>query len=105
VFARQFLGKVAPSAIKEKADAESGFFIGPEQKCWRKYLETFTEISGVSIEKEIAEILATNAEELILGKGRQGGREREVWSLSVFSDRRSLYALRFMFQAQPTPNR
>jgi hypothetical protein len=72
-FARQFLSRVAPSAIKEKADAESGFFIGPEQKCWRKYLETFNEISGVSIEKEIAGILATNTEELILGKGRQGG--------------------------------
>ncbi len=72
-FARQFLSRVAPSAIKEKADAESGFFIGPEQKCWRKYLETFNDISGVSIEKEIAEILAKNTEELILGKGRQGG--------------------------------
>lgn len=74
-FARQFLSRVAPSAIKEKADAESGFFIGPEQKCWRKYLETFNDISGVSIEKEIAEILARNTEELILGKGRQGGDE------------------------------
>lgn len=72
-FARQFLSRVAPAAIKEKADAESGFFIGPEQKCWRKYLETFNEISGVSIEKEISAILATNTEELILGKGRQGG--------------------------------
>lgn len=72
-FARQFLGRVAPSAIKEKADAESGFFIGPEQKCWRKYLETFNDINGVSIEKEIAGILAQNTEELILGKGRQGG--------------------------------
>jgi len=71
-FARQFLGRVAPTAIKEKADAESGFFVGPEQKCWRKYLEVFNEINGVSIEKEIAEVLAKNTEELILGKGRQG---------------------------------
>ncbi|HSH93605.1 MAG TPA: hypothetical protein VK968_05635, partial [Roseimicrobium sp.] len=29
-FARQFLGRIAPQAIKEKADAESGFFVGPE---------------------------------------------------------------------------
>jgi hypothetical protein len=71
-FARQFLGRVSPSAIKEKADAESGFFIGPEQKCWRKYLETFNDINGVSIEKEIAEILARDTEQLILGKGRGG---------------------------------
>jgi len=71
-FARQFLSRVSPTAIKEKADAESGFFIGPEQKCWRKYVETFNEINGVSIEKEIAEVLASNTEELILGKGRGG---------------------------------
>jgi hypothetical protein len=72
-FARQFLGRIAPAAIKEKADAESGFFVGPEQKCWRKYLEVFNEINGVSVEKEIAEVLASRTEELILGKGRQGG--------------------------------
>jgi hypothetical protein len=72
-FARQFLSRVAPAAIKEQADAESGFFIGPEQKCWRKYTAIFNEISGISIEKEIAEILARNTEELILGKGRQSG--------------------------------
>lgn len=72
-FARQFLGRISPGAIKEKADAESGFFVGPEQKCWRKYLEVFNEINGPMVEKEIAEVLATQAEELILGKGRQGG--------------------------------
>ncbi|HEY3899533.1 MAG TPA: hypothetical protein VGM54_13010 [Chthoniobacter sp.] len=72
-FARQFLGRIAPAAIKEKADAESGFFVGPEQRCWRKYLEIFNDISGISVEKEIAEVLASRTEELILGKGRQGG--------------------------------
>lgn len=72
-FARQFLSRITPSTIKEKADAESGFFVGPEQKCWRKYMEIFNDISGLSVEKEIAEVLATQAEELILGKGRQGG--------------------------------
>ncbi|EDY19676.1 hypothetical protein CfE428DRAFT_2852 [Chthoniobacter flavus Ellin428] len=72
-FARQFLTRISPGAIKEKADAESGFFVGPEQKCWRKYLEVFNDINGPMIEKEIAEVLATQAEELILGKGRQGG--------------------------------
>jgi hypothetical protein len=73
IFARQFLGRIAPGAIKEKADAESGFFVGPEQKCWRKYLEVFNEINDVSVEKEIGEVLASRTEELILGKGRQGG--------------------------------
>jgi hypothetical protein len=72
-FARQFLGRIAPAAIKEKADAESGFFVGPEQRCWRKYLEIFNEINGISVEQEIAEVLASRTEELILGKGRQGG--------------------------------
>lgn len=74
-FARQFLGRVAPNAIKEKADAESGFFVGPEQKCWRKYVEVFNEINGVSIENEINGVLAKNTEELILGKGRQGAAD------------------------------
>ena len=72
-FARQFLGRIGPQAIKEKADAESGFFVGPEQKCWRKYVETFNEISGLSVEQEIAGVLVSQSEELILGKGRQAG--------------------------------
>ena len=74
-FARHLLARVSPSAIKEKADAESGFFVGPEQKCWRKYVEIFNEINGVSIESEINGILAQNTEELILGKGRAGAAE------------------------------
>jgi hypothetical protein len=72
-FAREFLPKVLPITIQEKADAESGFFMSPTQKYWRAYLEAFKDISGVSIEKEINDILAKNTEELILGKGRGGG--------------------------------
>lgn len=68
-FARQFLSRFAPEAIKASADAESGFFLGPEQKCWRQYVTLFNEISGVAIEQEISKIIAQNAEGLIRGPG------------------------------------
>ena len=41
-FARNFLAQFSPASIKARADAESGFFIGPEQKCWRKYIDLLT---------------------------------------------------------------
>jgi protein-tyrosine-phosphatase len=69
-FARQFLSRYSPQAIKELAEAEPGFFIGAEQKCWRKYIEAFNELSGVAIENEIAATIAKYTENLILGSGR-----------------------------------
>lgn len=69
-FARQFLGRYSPQAIKELAEAEPGFFIGAEQKCWRKYIEVFNELSGVAIENEITGTIAKYTENLILGSGR-----------------------------------
>jgi hypothetical protein len=69
-FARQFLGRYSPQAIKELAEAEPGFFIGGEQKCWRKYIEVFNELSGVAIENEITGTIAKYTENLILGSGR-----------------------------------
>lgn len=70
-FARQFLTRFSPSEIKSAAEAESGFFLGPEQKCWRRYVALFSETSGVAIEKEIAQIVANYTENLITGAGRQ----------------------------------
>jgi hypothetical protein len=69
-FARQFLSRYSPQAIKELAEAEPGFFIGSEQKCWRKYIQVFNELSGVAIENEITGGIAKYTENLILGSGR-----------------------------------
>ena len=69
-FARQFLARYSPQAIKELAEAEPGFFIGSEQKCWRKYIQVFNELSGVAIENEITATIAKYTENLILGSGR-----------------------------------
>jgi hypothetical protein len=69
-FARQFLARYSPQAIKELAEAEPGFFIGAEQKCWRKYIQVFNELSGVAIENEITGTIAKYTENLILGSGR-----------------------------------
>jgi len=70
-FARQFLARYSPQAIKELAEAEPGFFIGAEQKCWRKYIEVFNELSGVAIENEITGTIAKYTENVILGAGRK----------------------------------
>lgn len=69
-FARQFLGRYSPQAIQELAEADPGFFIGAEQKCWRKYIQVFNELSGVAIEKEITGTIAKYTENLILGASR-----------------------------------
>jgi hypothetical protein len=73
VFARQYLTRFSPQNIKEAADAEPGFFVGPEQKCWRKYTQLFNELSGTVIESEIANAIAKRAEDLILGAERAAG--------------------------------
>ena len=69
-FARQYLTRFSPQSIKEAADAEPGFFIGPEQRCWRKYTQLFNDVSGVTIENEIANAIVKYTEDLILGGGR-----------------------------------
>ncbi len=68
-FARQYLARFSPVEIKAAADAEAGFFLGPEQKCWRRYLALFNETSGVAIEQEISKIVAKYTESLITGAG------------------------------------
>jgi hypothetical protein len=68
-FARGYLARFSPEAIKEQADAEPGFFIGPEQKCWRKYIDLFNASSGVAIEHEITNAIVRYAEEVMLGTG------------------------------------
>ena len=67
-FARQFLGRYSPQAIKDLAEADPGFFIGAEQKCWRKYIQVFNELSGVAIENEITGTIAKYTENLILAR-------------------------------------
>jgi hypothetical protein len=69
-FARQFLTRFSPTEIKAAAEVESGFFLGPEQKCWRRYVALFHETSGVAIEQEISQIVASYTENLITGANR-----------------------------------
>ena len=69
-FARHHLTTFSPQAIKDAADADPGFFIGAEQKCWRKYVQLFNETSGAAIESEITNIIVKYTEDLILGAGR-----------------------------------
>jgi hypothetical protein len=75
-FARQYMSRFSPQSIKVAADEEPGFFIGPEQKCWRKYIELFNEVSGVTIENEITNAIVQRTEQLILGgsKGPSSSR-------------------------------
>lgn len=68
-FARQFLARFSPVTIRTEAEAEPGFFLGPEQKCWRRYNALFNETSGVAIEQEIAKIVVKYVESLITGAG------------------------------------
>jgi hypothetical protein len=77
-FARQFLARYSPQTIKELAEAEPGFFIGSEQKCWRKYIQVFNELSGVAIENEITGTIAKYTENLILGSGRASAPPSET---------------------------
>ena len=73
IFAAQHLTRFAPGAIEEEANKEPGFFIGPEQKCWRKYKQVFGEINGAMIEQQFADIIVQYAEDLILGASRPAG--------------------------------
>ena len=73
IFAAEHLTRFAPGAIEEEANKEPGFFVGPEQKCWRKYKQIFNEINGAVIEQEIAGIIVKYTEGLILGAGRPAG--------------------------------
>lgn len=66
-FARQFLSRFSPVAIKEAADADAGFFLGPEQKCWRRYIAVFNETSGAAVEQELSKIIVKYTESLIIG--------------------------------------
>ena len=70
IFAAQHLTRFAPGAIEEEANKEPGFFVGPEQKCWRKYKTIFSEVNGAVIEQEISNIIVRYTEDLILGAGR-----------------------------------
>ena len=72
-FARQHLARFSPDAIKRLAEEESGFFVGPEQKCWRKYVALFNDLSGLKVEKEISAGIVKYAEDLILGGTRSPG--------------------------------
>ncbi len=73
-FSKQYLSRFSPQSIKEAAEKDGGFFVGPEQRCWRKYTQLFSEVTGATIESEIAAAIVNYTEDLILGPSRtQGG--------------------------------
>jgi hypothetical protein len=65
-YARYHLEKFAPEKIRAGVEAKSSGFIGnADQKCWRRYVEMASELSGQAIEKQIIDAIVTYAEELI----------------------------------------
>jgi hypothetical protein len=65
-YARNHLEKFAPEKIRAGVEAKSSGFIGnADQKCWRRYVEMASELSGQAIEKQIIDAIVTYAEELI----------------------------------------
>ena len=68
-FAKQYLARFSPEAIKALVSGESGLFVSAEQKCWRKYSELASEFSEDSVETELQESIARYAEDLMRGRG------------------------------------
>ena len=71
-FARDYLARFSPDAIAEAASAAGGggFLSSAEQRNWRKYTETFGQVSGAAIERELLRAIAQYAETAILGPNR-----------------------------------
>jgi hypothetical protein len=70
-FTRNYLAKFSPEAIESQAGTGGGgFFVGAEQRNWRKYLELFNQVSGATVEHEILNAIIQYAESAILGSKR-----------------------------------
>ena len=74
-YARKFLDRLSPEAIKKTAEAEPGVFESIEKKCWRKYNAVFKEFTGPAIEKEVLNAIRKYTEKLVLGADAAGALE------------------------------
>jgi hypothetical protein len=65
-YARHHLEKFAPEKIRAAVESKPSGFIGSaEQKCWRRYVELASELSGQGVETQIINAIVSYAEELI----------------------------------------
>lgn len=71
-FARRFLQKHAPEAVREavRAEGPSGLFANAEARCWKKYTDLSAELTEASIEADVQDAVVKYAEELIRGTAR-----------------------------------
>jgi hypothetical protein len=71
-YARRYLQKYSPDAVREavKLEGGSGMFSNPEAKCWKKYTDLAAEITESSIEGDVQEAVVKYAEDLIRGTSR-----------------------------------
>jgi hypothetical protein len=66
-YAEQYFYRFSPDAIRELAQMEKGWAT-IESKCWNKYVDLAAGFSTqASIEKELRDIIAVCAEEMMLG--------------------------------------
>ncbi|MBV9391976.1 MAG: hypothetical protein JOY96_08810 [Verrucomicrobia bacterium] len=65
-YARRHLQTFAPEKIRAAVEAgNSGFLSSVEQKCWRKYVDLASALSGPEVEKQIVDAIVSYTEELI----------------------------------------
>lgn len=65
-YARRHLQTFAPEKIRAAVEAGNpGFLSSVEQKCWRKYVDLASGLSGPEVEKQIVDAIVTYTEELI----------------------------------------
>jgi hypothetical protein len=80
-YARHYLEKFAPEKIRAAVESKSSGFIGSaEQKCWRRYIELASELSGHGVETQIIDAIVSYTEELISRpelRSRQPGKQAE----------------------------
>jgi hypothetical protein len=65
-YARHHLERFAPEKIRAAVESKPSGFIGSaEQKCWRRYVELASDLSGHAVETQIIDAIVSYTEELI----------------------------------------
>jgi hypothetical protein len=65
-FAKTHAKRLSPSAIQDWVKMEPGGFLQSlEVRCWKKYVEVAGDLTEASVEREIMELMANSAEELM----------------------------------------
>jgi hypothetical protein len=65
-FAKTHVKRLSPSAIQDWVKMERGGFLQSEEvRCWKKYVEVAGDLTEASVEREIMDLMANSAEELM----------------------------------------